>query len=332
MTTAGARRPRIRLDVHVAPGERLAALREEVRSGLAQRPRTLSPKWLYDDDGCALFEEITGLAEYYQTRTELRILEREGPALVDRHAPAELVELGSGSSRKTRALLDPMSECGLLRRYVPFDIAPGALLAASARVAERYPEVEVHAVAGDFGRHLDRVPEPSGGRRMVAFLGGTIGNLHPGERRAFLRRVRERLDEGDLLLLGTDLVGDRRRTEAAYNDARGVTAAFNRNVLGVLNRELGADFRPDAFTHVARFDEEHAWIEMLLRADTPQRVRIPACGLELHIDAGEEIRTEISCKFTREEVAAMLGAAGLDLAEWHTDEERRFGVSVSVAA
>ena len=330
-TLAGAPRPAYRLDCHVAPGNRATSIAGDVRIGLGQTPRSLSPKYFYDERGCDLFEQITRLPEYYQTRTELAILRDIAPALIARHAPNELVELGSGSSTKTSALLDPMADDGFLRRYVPFDIAPEALLAAAARVAGDYPGLEIHAVAGDFGIHLDRIPTPTEDRRLVAFLGGTIGNFRPAERHAFLLEVRGLLSPGDLVLIGTDLVGDVRRTEAAYNDSRGITAAFNRNVLRVVNGELGGNFVPANFEHVARFEAEPAWIEMRLRARSRQYVRLEALEMDIEIAAGEEILTEISAKFTRDQVDQMYADSGFALSEWHTDGDQRFAVSVAIA-
>ena len=321
-------RPAYRLEVHASSAQLADSLVRDVRAGLAAEPRTISPKYFYDPHGCELFEAITDLPEYYQTRTELTILETVAADLVRRHEPTELVELGSGSSRKTAALLDPMAAQGLLQRYVPFDIAPTALLGAASRVADRYPGVDVHAVAGDFLSHLDRIPGPEG-TRLVMFLGGTIGNLHPPERSIFLEGVRALLEADDILLIGTDLTGDIVRTEAAYNDSAGVTAAFNQNVLRVLNRELAADFDLTAFEHVAFFDHDEEWIEMRLRAVRDQVVNLGRADLTLTLRQGEEIRTEISCKFTRSRVAAMYPDAGLELVEWHTDPEERFAVSVA---
>ncbi len=319
-----------RLDVHLPRSGVLAGLGDDVRRGLAARPKWLLPKYLYDDRGCELFEAITELPEYYQTRTELEILRAEGAGVVARAGARELVELGSGSSRKTEALLDAMEAAGTLRRYLPFDISPGALLDAAGRLAERYPGLRVHGVAGDFERHLDQVPTPAPGeRRLVAFLGGTIGNLPPEARAPFLRAVARLLRPGDRLLVGTDLAGDPERIRPAYDDAAGVTAAFNRNILSVLNRELGADFAPERFAHVAVYNEADAWIEMRLRALGAQRVRIAALDLEVDFAEGEEVVTELSCKFTRASVAAMYAEAGLRMLEWHVDRRERFALSVA---
>jgi L-histidine Nalpha-methyltransferase len=319
-----------RLDVHLPRSGVLAGLGDDVRRGLAASPKWLLPKYLYDDRGCELFEAITELPEYYQTRTELEILRAEGAGVLARAGARELVELGSGSSRKTEALLDAMEAAGALRRYLPFDISPGALLDAAGRLAERYPGLRVHGVAGDFERHLDQVPAPAPGeRRLVAFLGGTIGNLPPEAREPFLRAVARLLRPGDRLLVGTDLAGDPGRIRPAYDDAAGVTAAFNRNLLSVLNRELGADFAPERFAHVAVYNEADAWIEMRLRALVAHRVRIAALDLEVDFAEGEEVVTELSCKFTRASVAAMYADAGLRMLEWHVDRRERFALSVA---
>ena len=322
-----------RLDVHVPTGAGDAALAEDVRRGLTSSPKWLLPKYLYDERGCELFEQITELPEYYQTRTELQILRRACAGICERHEPTELVELGSGSSRKTAAILDAMSGCGSLRRYLPFDISPTALLDAAGRLSEAYPGMRVHAVAGDFERHLDRIPRrPARARRLVAFLGGTIGNLHPTERAPFLGSLGRLLGPDDRLVIGTDLAGDPARLEPAYDDAAGVTAAFNLNLLAMLNRELDADFALDRFQHVASYDPQMAWIDLRLRSLADQRVRIGALGLTARFAEGEEMRTELSCKFTRESVAGMYADAGLELLEWHTDDLGRFAVSVAAPA
>jgi L-histidine N-alpha-methyltransferase len=326
-----ATRPRpYRLDVHPVNGTVEGSLADDVRRGLTDQPKWLLPKYFYDDRGSQLFEAITGLPEYYQTRTELEILRRDAAGIVARHDPTELVELGSGSPRKTVALPAAMDEAGALARYVPFDVSPGILLAAAGRLVEAYPGMRVHAVAGDFERHLRQLPaRHRGGRRLVAFLGGTIGNFHPDARAPFLHAIRGLLRPGDRLLMGTDLVKDSPRLQAAYDDAVGVTAAFNLNVLNVINRELGADFDLDRFAHVALYDEHNAWIEMRLRSLADQTVSIRDLGLDVHFAEGEEMRTEISCKFTRETLSEMYASAGLDLVEFHTDDDGLFAVSIA---
>ena len=328
---SAATRPRpYRLDVHPAGRSAAAGLARDARRGLLATPKELSPKYFYDERGSELFEEITRLPEYYQTRAELRILRRIAPALAERHRAAELIELGSGASRKTEALLRAMLRDGAPVRYVPFDVCPEIILQAAARLAEAFPSLRVHGVAGDFDHHLDDLPPREGdGTRLVAFLGGTIGNLMPAARRPFLRGVRRLLAPGDLLMVGTDLAGDPARIEPAYNDSAGVTAAFNLNVLRVLNRGLDGDFDLEAFEHEARYDPGPPWIEMVLRSRVDQRVTLRAIDLEVDFAAGEEMRTEISCKFTRDSVEGMYADAGLELAEWHPDERGWFAVSLA---
>lgn len=331
MTTGLAPRP-YRLDVH-PPDTTGEGLADDVRRGLAAPPYVLPPKHFYDEHGSDLFERITRLPEYYQSRTELAILRAIAPGLVARRGVGEIVELGSGASRKTAALLDAMREDGRPGRYIPFDVCPEAILAAAGRLTGAYPGLDVHGVAGDFDHHLGGVPDPAApGSRLVAFLGGTIGNLEPADRTPFLRRVARLLGDDDLLLVGTDLAGDPERIRAAYDDAEGVTAEFNLNVLRVINRELGAGFDLDAFDHVALYDPGPPWIEMRLRSRRDQVVRIPAIGLEVPFARGQEIRTEISCKFTRASVGEMYEAAGLRLVEWHEDPAGWFAVSVAARA
>ncbi|MFF2513921.1 L-histidine N(alpha)-methyltransferase [Streptomyces sp. NPDC058086] len=303
-----------------------AALRADVLHGLTHTPKTLPPKWFYDAHGSELFDRITELPEYYPTRAEREILIARAPEIAATTGARTLVELGSGSSEKTRHLLDALPG---LHTYVPVDVSESALTQAGQALIAEHPELGVHALIADFtgGLALPGTPGP----RLVAFLGGTIGNLLPAERATFLASVRALLSPGDTLLLGTDLVKDESVLVAAYDDAAGVTAEFNKNVLHVVNRELGADFDPDAFAHVALWDDEHEWIEMRLRSLTGQTVKIPALDLAVEFADGEELRTEISAKFREEGVRRELGAAGLDLAHWWTDHEGRFALSLSVA-
>jgi len=323
------RPPRTRVDVHLAPGALRAALRADVADGLTSVPKELPPKWFYDDVGSQLFDEITRLPEYYPTRRERWILEHHAADVARLSGADTLVELGSGTSEKTRLLLDSFvtHRGDGFRRFVPFDVSETTLRDAAAAVAAEYPSVLVHAVVGDFEHHLGTLP--AGGRRLVAFLGGTIGNLDPKQRAQFLADLAAGLVPGDGLLLGTDLVKDVDRLVTAYDDSAGVTAAFNRNVLAVVNRELGADFVPGRFTHVARFDPDREWIEMILRADERHEVRVNELDLVVGFEAGEEMRTEISAKFRREGVEAELLAAGLDMARWWTDPAGDFAVSLS---
>ncbi|WP_326574376.1 L-histidine N(alpha)-methyltransferase [Streptomyces sp. NBC_00481] len=304
-----------------------AALRADVLDGLTRTPKTLPPKWFYDARGSELFERITGLPEYYPTRAEREILVDRAAEIAAASGARTLVELGSGSSDKTRHLLDAMPD---LHTYVPVDVSESALRqAGEALIAER-PGLNVHALIADFtaGLALPETPGP----RLVAFLGGTIGNLVPVERAAFLAAVRALLAPGDALLLGTDLVKDEAVLVAAYDDAAGVTAEFNKNVLNVVDRELGADFDPGAFDHVALWNAECEWIEMRLRSRTAQTVKIPALDLAVDFGAGEELRTEVSAKFRKEGVRSELASTGLELTHWWTDEEGRFALSLSGVA
>ncbi len=314
-------------DVHLDPGSHVTQMAQEVRAGLTGSPLTLPPKYFYDAHGSDLFDQITRLEEYYPTRTERSILE-ERVADIARVTGAEtLLELGSGTSEKTRLLLSTLRESGTLQRFVPFDVDPAILTQASEQVAAEFPGLVVQPVVGDFERHLGELPR--GPRRLLAFLGSTIGNLDPDQRALFLRDVRATLGEGDFFLLGTDLVKSPERLVEAYDDAAGVTAAFNKNVLTVLNRELDADFDLDAFQHVAVWDEEHEWIEMRLRSLQAQRVQVRALDLVLDLAGGEEIRTEISAKFRRDVIAAELTRAGLELTHWWTDPAGDFALSLS---
>jgi L-histidine N-alpha-methyltransferase len=307
------------IDVHLAAAsERVLA--DDVLDGLTRPFKELPPKHLYDARGSELFEEICAQPEYYPTRTELAILDARAGELMD--GVDELVELGSGATTKARLLLAGSSA----QRYVPVDVSESVVRAAGDELADL--GVEVHGVVGDVERHLDRLPAPCG-RRAVAFLGGTIGNFPPGSRRRFLRGLARALRPQDSILLGTDLVKDPAILEAAYNDSAGVTAAFNRNILAVINRELGGDFDLAAFEHVAFYDREQQWIEMRLRALSPQVVRIGKLGLTVHFANREEVRTEISAKFTRERVEADLAAAGLRLRHYLTDPEGLFALSVA---
>jgi L-histidine Nalpha-methyltransferase len=300
-------------------------LADDVRDGLGRPLKELPPKYFYDERGSELFDQITSLPEYYPTRCEREILNRHAPAIIERSGADELVELGSGTASKTRALLYAMAGQGRLERYVPFDVDESVVQASASELVEAYPGMRVHGVVGDFGRDLEHIPE--GDRRLFAFLGGTIGNLYPHERAAFLGRLRDVMGPADRLVIGTDLVKDRHLLEAAYNDSAGVTAEFNRNVLRVINAGLGADFEPEAFEHVAFFDEANSWIEMRLRANGAQAVRIGSTGLEVRFADGEEIRTEISAKFTRDAVAGELTAAGLTLDDFFTDGGGLFGLA-----
>lgn len=311
----------------LAPGATSEALRRDVRNGLTARDKWLPPKWFYDARGSELFEEITRLPEYYPTGAEREILRVRAAEIATAARARTLIELGSGSSEKTRLLIDALLAEGTLATYTPVDVSEAALeQAGRALIAER-PGLRVDALIADFQDDL-RLPGTAG-PRLVAFLGGTVGNMLPGERARFLSSVRSWLAPGDALLMGTDLVKDERTLVAAYDDAAGVTAAFNKNVLHVVDRELGADFDPADFDHVAVWDAEREWIEMRLRARTALTVKIRELDLVVSFERGEELRTEVSAKFRREGVRDELAAAGLELRHWWTDQAGRFAVSLA---
>ena len=321
------------LDRRLPPGFLEEALRADARTGLTAKPKSLPPKWFYDAQGSALFDKITELPEYYPTRAERDILRASAAGIAAQTGARTLIELGSGSSDKTRLLLDALRDAGTLRCYVPVDVSEPALAAAGKALSAEYPGLDVRAVVSDFEERLGfpadgEAPAP----RLVAFLGSTIGNLEPGQRAAFLARVRDQLRPGDFFLLGTDLVKDPATLVAAYDDEAGVTAEFNKNVLAVLNAELGADFDLDAFEHVAAWNAEAEWIEMRLRSCMAQTVRLPGIGLTVEFADGEEMRTEVSAKFRREGVAGELAAAGFTMRSWWTDAADQFGLSLSVPA
>jgi L-histidine Nalpha-methyltransferase len=316
----------VRVDVHLSDATIADALAADVHAGLTRSPKELPPKWFYDDRGSQLFDEITRLPEYYPTRAERSILTAHAAEIAVVTGADTLVELGSGTSEKTRLLLGALVDAGTLRRFVPFDVSETTLRRAAQAVRDDYG-VTVHAVVGDFERHLAALPD--GGVRLVAFLGSTIGNLAPAPRAAFLADVARRLRPGDTLLLGTDLVKAVDRLEAAYDDAAGVTAEFNRNVLRVINRALGADFVPERFDHVARWDPAASWIEMRLRARGAHQVRVADLDLSVGFADGEELRTEISTKFTPGQVERELDQAGFARQRWWTDPAGDFGVALA---
>ncbi|MEU1837948.1 L-histidine N(alpha)-methyltransferase [Micromonospora chersina] len=315
------------LEIHLEEQDLGRSLREDVRAGLTATPKWLPPKWFYDARGSALFEEITRLPEYYPTRAERAVLAAHADDIAACTGAKTLIELGSGSSEKTRLLLDAFTRHGDLGTFVPLDVSVSALRQSTTQIAAAYPGLRVRGIVGDFTRHLDRLP--TGGRRLVLFLGGTIGNLLPAERAEFLTAMRAALECGDWLLIGTDLVKNPSVIVPAYDDAAGVTAEFNRNVLRVINRELGADFDPAAFRHVAVWDPGREWIEMRLRAEHPARVHV--LDLEVTFAAGEELRTEVSAKFRPEGIARELAAAGFVRQEFWTDPDGLFGVSLARA-
>lgn len=320
---------RFSIEVHLGVDDLAAALRADAHSGLTAHPKELSPKWFYDKRGCELFDDITRLVEYYPTRCEREILTREAHVIAELCAADTLIELGSGTSEKTRLLLDACTATGMLRTFVPFDVSEETLRTAGMSITEDYPGLDVHAIVGDFDHHLDLLPRD--GRRLVAFLGGTIGNFPPEKRSLFLRELAMSLHPGDALLLGADLVKDPDRLVAAYDDITGVTAEFNRNVLHVLNRELMADFDVESFVHVALWDPDNEWIEMRLRSTRVQSVALPTVDLRIDFAEGEELRTEISAKFRRVRIERELSEAGLEPTHWWTDSSGDFALSLSVA-
>ena len=317
------------IDIHLTGADADAALRADARAGLIAVPKRLPPKWFYDARGSELFEEITELPEYFPTRTERALLERTADSIAILSGADTLVELGSGSSAKTRLLLDAFRQAGSLRRYVPQDVSEAALRPAMDALAVEYPGLELHGVVGDFTAHLGRLP--ARGRRIVAFLGGTIGNLLPAERAEFLSRLRAALRPGEQFLLGTGLVTDPDLLVAAYDDRAGVTAEFNRNVLRVLNRELGADFDVDGFAHKALWDSDHEWIEMRLVAERAMTVTLPVVDMTVRFAAGEEMCTEVSAKFRLPGVRALLAAAGFDTIGSWTDQQERMALTLATA-
>jgi L-histidine N-alpha-methyltransferase len=317
----------IRIDSHL-DGADERSLADDVLDGLTRPFKELPPKHFYDARGAELFDRICELPEYYPTRAERAILKDAANELATLTNAVEIVELGSGTAAKTRVLLDALHATGTLARYVPVDVTETVVRDCAEELTGEYPGLRVHGVIGDFERHLAHVPAAVG-PRIVAFLGGTIGNFPPGSRRRVLREIAGLLGPADHLLMGTDLVKDPEVLEAAYDDAAGVTAEFNRNVLRVLNRELEADFDPDDFDHVALFDPEHEWIEMRLRARREHTTLVRALDLPVRFRAGEELRTEISAKFTPERLEGDLAAAGLELVRWLTDPDELFALTLS---
>ena len=312
------------IDYFLTADDLAKSLRQDVVNGLTASPKTLPPKWFYDERGSELFEDITRLEEYYPTRRERAILAVRAPEIAEATGARVLLELGAGSGEKTRLLLRALA--GTLRTYVPVDVSGDFLAGAADQIAADHPGLRVHAVVADHERHLHQLPD--GERRLIAFLGGTIGNMPPAERVSFLSGLRASMGDDDALLLGADLVKEPRRLVAAYDDASGVTAEFNRNVLHVINRELGADFVPERFEHVAVWNSSDEWMEMRLRSMVRQVVGLPALDLSVEFAAGEEMRTEISAKFRRERLEAEMGAANLRIDRWWTDPDGDFVLSL----
>ena len=321
-----ARSP-VRVESHL-DGSHERSLADDALDGLTRPFKELPPKHFYDARGAELFDRICELPEYYPTRTERAILDDRAEEIAELTGAVELVELGSGTASKTRVLIEAMRAVGTLELYIPVDVTETMVRETARELTREFPGLRVHGVIGDFDRHLDRLPQATGAR-VIAFLGGTIGNFPPGSRRRFLRSIARLLGPEDFLLLGTDLVKHPDVLRAAYDDSSGVTAEFNRNVLRVLNRELGANFDPADFEHVALFDPRHEWIEMRLRARRELTAFISSLDLAVHFEAGEELRTEISAKFTPERVEGDLAAAGLELVRWLTDRDELFALTLA---
>jgi L-histidine N-alpha-methyltransferase len=322
---------RLLVDTFLDP-EGTDADRDELRASLDLRPPRIPSRYFYDARGSQLFERITELPEYYQTRAERGLLERVAEDVIERTGANELVEIGSGAATKTRLLLDAMRRAELLRCYVPFDVDPSIVQRVGEELIAEYPDLLVHGVVGnflheDFLNHLDGIPRR--GQRLIAFLGGTIGNLRPPVAHQLLRSIGHVLQPGEHFLLGVDLVKDRARLEAAYNDAEGITAEFNRNILRVINQRFDADFDPQAFDHRAVWDPEHRWIEMHLIARSPQRVTLRDLDRTLRFDAGQYLLTEISAKYDQPRVAELLAAGGLQMVAWYTDPDPLFALALA---
>ena len=320
---------RVTVDVHLPPGGPLSGMAADVRAGLTKPFKELSPRYFYDELGSELFEQITELPEYYPTRCEREILQQESEQIVAAAQPRALIELGSGSAAKTRVLLDAMEAAGCLEAYAPVDISEEITRETADAIADEYEDIDVRGHVCDFELDLERVPVR--GPRVIAFLGGTIGNFQPAQRASFLRRICNLLGPEDRFLLGTDLVKDAATLEAAYDDSKGVTAAFNKNVLTVLNERLDADFDLECFEHVARWDADNLWMDIRLRSLSHQVVNITALDLQVGFQAGEEMRTEISTKFMRPGLEGIYREAGLELTDWWTDPEGLYALSLARA-
>jgi len=314
------------IDVHVHTQDP-EVMKEEIRDGLLSTPKKFPTKYFYDDWGSTLFEQICELPEYYQTRTEHQLLEAVADDVVAKTGADELVELGSGAATKTRVLLDAMARAKQLRFYVPFDVSEGIVRRVAQELVEEYEGIQIHGVVGDFFIHLEHIPD--GGHRLVVMLGGTLGNMGPETSPAFLSSIHDEMDQGDFFLLGVQLITDINRLEAAYNDSAGITAAFNKNILRVLQPVIGTEFNADAFQHVARFNQDQHRIEMHLRSVREQMIPIPELDLHLHLHEGEEILTEISTKYTRHQVEALITRAGFSPVEWYTDSNNLHGLALA---
>jgi L-histidine Nalpha-methyltransferase len=315
------------IDVHLSPEVVRSQMRADALKGLQGAVKSIPPVWFYDERGSRLFEEITQLPEYYPTRAERVLLQQHAAAIAELSKADTLVELGAGACEKTRVLLYALQDAGTLARYVPFDVSDEFLRSAAATLSDEFDTLAIHLVIGDFHHHLTEIP--TDGRRLIAFLGGTIGNFDPAQRARFLFDLNCTMSSDDSLLLGTDLVKDRTRLVAAYDDAAGVTADFNRNVLHVLNEQLGGDFEPSRFRHVARWNEDEQWIEMRLRAEEETEVMLAGAGMTVRFDEGEELLTEISAKFTPVRVEEELAEAGFVVEEMWGAEDGEFLLSLA---
>ena len=325
MTDAGT--GEIEIEVDLPQGGAMAGMAEVVREGLSCPFKEIPPKYFYDERGSELYERITEVPEYYPFRCEREILATRAAEIVAAAGPRTLIELGSGAASKSRVLLDAMRDAGTLETFVPVDISEEITRRAAGELVGEYPGMDVRGIVCDYETHLERIPRPEGA--LIAFLGGTIGNFRPAPRRSFLARIATLMYPSDRFLLGTDLVKDAATVEAAYNDSAGVTAEFNKNVLAVLNRELGGDFDLDAFEHVAFWDAENEWIDIRLRALSEQFVDLRELDMRAHFARNEEMRTEISTKFTRERIESSYADAGLELLEWWLDSESLYALSLA---
>ncbi len=314
------------IDVHMTK-QNPDLLRDEIRSGLLSSPKTLPTKYMYDDRGSELFERICTLPEYYQTRTEYKILMSHSDQIIKLTGADELVELGSGAATKTRVLLDAMEQANQLRFYVPFDVSEGIVRRVAQELVNEYEGLQIHGVVGDFLAHLEHIPD--GGRRLVIILGGTVGNLDAQAAPQFLSSIYDEMASGDFFLLGVQLETDLDRLEAAYNDSAGITAEFNKNILLVIGTMLEATFDVEKFEHVARYNTQHHRIEMHLRSREDQTIHIPKLDMVLHVKEGEEILTEISTKYDRPRTEQLLAQCGFDLLEWFTDSDQLMALALA---
>ncbi|MDQ3102235.1 MAG: L-histidine N(alpha)-methyltransferase [Actinomycetota bacterium] len=317
----------IAIEVDLPHDGALAGMAEVVREGLSCPFKELPPKYFYDELGSELFERITELPEYYPTRCEREILSTRATDIVAAAMPRTLIELGSGAASKSRVILDAMRAAGSLEHYVPVDISEQITRRVAGELVGEYPGLSVKGIVCDYETHLERIPRPEGA--LLAFLGGTIGNFRPAARRSFLARIATLMYPADRFLLGTDLVKDALTVEAAYNDSAGVTAEFNKNVLRVLNRELEANFDLDAFEHVAFWDAENEWVDIRLRALSEQFVDLASLDMRAHFARNEEMRTEISTKFTRGRIESSYADAGLELTDWWIDSDGLYALSLA---